>query len=392
MRAIDVVRISSSNLRGSTMRTALTVTGIGVGIATIVFLVSLGYGLQDLSMRRIASIGAVTTLNVSAGKISSPDKAFAEKYQSDARVEKVVVVNSVPVKGTFSGTAIDAVANIVPGDFFGLEGLKPEAGDFYGNETAGGTVISTGFAKGVGKPIAELIGQEVAMKLFVKDAATSKVVPVDGTYKVYGAYLDDATAAAYLTPDTLKKTGNLAINQVKVKLKSKNDLVPVKSEIEGNGYSVSSVADTIGQLDLIFNIIKIILAVFGGVALVVASIGMFNTMTIALLERTRDVGIMKSTGTDDSAVYLIFLTEAILISGLGGAMGLALGWVTTIFVNFAVNSLARSVGGEAVDLFTTPMMFVIIMLAFSFLVGVSTGFLPARRASRLNPLEALRYE
>jgi ABC-type antimicrobial peptide transport system permease subunit len=373
------------------MRSALTILGIAVGIATIVFLVSLGYGLQDLSIKRVASIEAVTTVNVSAGKVAAPDKAFVEKYKNDPRIEKVVVVNSVPIKVSLEGKVLDGVASVVPTDFFNLEGLKPESGTFYGVGESKGVAISTGLAKGLNVASSNAVDKSLAFKLFVRNK-NSAVNTIEENLKVVGTYLDDSTVAAYITPDLLDKTGELDVSQVKLKVGKRENLVPLKNEIENAGYGVASVADTIGQLDSVFRIIQIVLAVFGGVALIVASIGMFNTMTIALLERTRDVGIMKATGTDDKTVYLIFLSEAIIISATGGVVGLTLGWLTSSFVNLTINVLAKSVGGEPVDLFLTPIVFIALMLGFSFLVGVSTGFLPARRAAKLNPLEALRYE
>lgn len=392
MRLIDIIRIAITNVKGNKTRSALTILGISVGIATIVFLVSLGYGLQDLSVKRIASIEAVNAVSVSAGKIAAPDDAFIKKYSADSRIEKAVIVNSTPVQGIYKDTKIDGVAGIVPTDFFGLEGLKPDTGDFYRKEDTKSAIISTGFLKGFNIPAATIIGQPLTIKLFVKKADSQNADVIQEDLKIMGTYLDDTTAAAFISPDLLEKTGELPINQVKLKVKDRNQVLAVKNEIENAGYSVSSVADTIGQLDSVFSIIQIVLAVFGGIALVVASIGMFNTMTIALLERTRDVGIMKATGTEDSRIYLIFLSEAVLISSLGGTTGVVLGWITTKIINFGINELAKSVGGDQISLFTTPLVFVLIILGFSFFVGVSTGFLPARRASKLNPLEALRYE
>ncbi|OQA04382.1 MAG: Macrolide export ATP-binding/permease protein MacB [bacterium ADurb.Bin400] len=392
MKFIDIIRIAVANVKGNKTRSALTILGISVGIAAIVFLVSLGYGLQELSVNRIASIEAVNTVSVSTGKIAAPDKTFFDKWNEDPRIEKSIIVNSTPIQGLYNGTKIDGVASIVPSDYFGLEGIKPDTGNFYSKDDIGSIVISTGFLKGLNTSAANVIGQPLTIKIYIKNASNKNTDIIEETLKVMGIYLDDTTAATFVSPDLLEKTGELPINQVKLKVADRGQVLAVKNEIQNAGYSVSSVADTIGQLDSVFNIIQIILAVFGGIALVVASIGMFNTMTIALLERTRDVGVMKATGMEKSGIYLIFLSEAVIISALGGLFGIILGWLTTKIINMGVNTLAQSVGGEQVDLFSTPVTFVAIILGFSLFVGFSTGFLPARRASNLNPLEALRYE
>jgi putative ABC transport system permease protein len=134
------------------------------------------------------------------------------------------------------------------------------------------------------------------------------------------------------------------------------------------------------------------LGALGGIALLVAAIGMFNTMTIALLERTRDIGIMKAVGVDNRDIYWMFLTEAIIISGLGGALGGALGLLLSIGINAIVNGLATLVGADSVILFRTPLSFVAIVIVFAVVVGISTGIYPSKRAAKINPLDALRYE
>lgn len=158
------------------------------------------------------------------------------------------------------------------------------------------------------------------------------------------------------------------------------------------GFNVSALSDTIEEANKIFQAVQIILSLFGAVALIVSAIGMFNTMTIALLERTQEVGIMKSLGASNSDVWKLFLVESIIIGFLGGVSGIFLGIAGGQISNFGVNKLASSLGGTAIDLFYTPSEFIMIILLFSTIVGFLTGLYPARRASRLNPLEALRYK
>jgi putative ABC transport system permease protein len=115
-------------------------------------------------------------------------------------------------------------------------------------------------------------------------------------------------------------------------------------------------------------------------------------MTIALLERTRDIGIMKAMGVKDRDVSCIFLFESALIATSGGVLGVVGGWLTSKVVNMIVNILAKSVGGEPQKLFSMPIVFSMGIIIFSIIVGIGTGFYPSKRASKLNPLDALRYE
>jgi putative ABC transport system permease protein len=392
MRLRDIIGIAFGNLTGNKLRTLLTILGIGLGIATIVFLVSLGYGLQQLSLSQLASLEAVNAISVSAGRGAAPDQAFIDLYLKDSRVEKVVVVNSLSMQVTLGDKKLDGVASVVPKDFFGLEGLKIASGTSYAADTTKGAVVSTALLKGMGLQPADIIGKEMIETLFVADINSGTTKSIQSTVKVYGVFTDDHSISTYLSPDLLKLTGVLPITQVKIKVHDRTIIPTFKTELEGKGYTVNAIADTISQLNTIFKVVQGVLALFGAVGLLVASIGMFNTMTITLLERTREVGIMKAIGVEDRTVYLLFLIEAVLISSLGGLSGLGIGWLSGKIINIAINLLAHSLGGESVQLFSTPLPFIAIMLSFSMLVGLLTGVMPARRGAKINPLDALRYE
>ena len=158
------------------------------------------------------------------------------------------------------------------------------------------------------------------------------------------------------------------------------------------GYLVSSLSDTIDQAKKIFRIIQIILALFGLVALVVSAIGMFNTMTVTLLERINEIGILRSIGASANDIRLLFLVESVLMGFLGGIGGIVVGYLGGEIANFGLNILAKSFGGEPLNLFYRPFWFIGFIIIFSTIIGFLTGIYPSRRASKLNPLEALRYK
>jgi putative ABC transport system permease protein len=131
---------------------------------------------------------------------------------------------------------------------------------------------------------------------------------------------------------------------------------------------------------------------FGFIALVVSAIGMFNTMTITLLERTEEIGIMKSIGASDGNISVMFFMESAIMGFLGGIAGVVIGWLGGQLFNYIINFVATKFGGEEVTLFSTPMALVSVILVSSAFVGLMTGFVPARRASKTDPLDALRYK
>ena len=161
------------------------------------------------------------------------------------------------------------------------------------------------------------------------------------------------------------------------------------------GFSTSVIKNQLGAINLAFAIINGLLGAFGMVALFVAAIGIFNTMTISLLERTHEIGIMKAIGGRDKDCSRIFTAEAATIGLMGGAFGMTCGWGIGRLLEVIINFLASKAGpADQVPghLFYTPPIFTIGVVVFAFLVSTFAGIWPARRASKLNPLEALRYE
>jgi len=395
MKFEQIILIAINNIRSNRMRSLLTILGIAVGIATIVFLVSLGYGLQELSVRKIASIASINTLDVSAGKggVQKIDNKLVAKIKEDTDVALVSPLLSTGLKIDYLGKKTDAVGNIIDDNYAKLEGVDVVVGGFFAN-TDNQIVVSTALLKAIDLQSLDSIKKEFDAKVIVVNPETKEKKEVDKKYSVSGVIQDDSVSFAYLPVASIKDqiTEATVYNSLKVGAKDQNQIQALNGRITSMGFTVTTIADTIGQVNQIFRIIQIVLGLFGLIALLVASIGMFNTMTIALLERTRDIGIMKSLGVRDRDVSRIFLTESSMISTLGGLTGVFLGFITAKTINFVVNRLAVSVGGEPETLFVTPFILSAGIVGFSIIVGFMTGFYPSRRASRLNPLDALRYE
>jgi len=119
---------------------------------------------------------------------------------------------------------------------------------------------------------------------------------------------------------------------------------------------------------------------------------MFNTMTVTLLERTKEIGIMRTIGASPNDVKYLFVSESVIVGFLGGVTGIMMGVALGLAVNLMLNVLASQFGGQAVSLFAFPLDFLTFIALFSAAVGYLTGIFPARRASTLNPLDAIRYE
>lgn len=163
----------------------------------------------------------------------------------------------------------------------------------------------------------------------------------------------------------------------------------VRDAISQEGFAVSSL-ETVSEVNKLFGVANIVLGLFGIITLAVSAIGMFNTMTVALLERTTEIGIMRSIGASRTDILLMFIIESTLMGFCGGVAGIVLGVASGQIVNLIVNIAAKYMGGKSLVLFAYPLWFLGFVLAFSIVIGFATGIGPAKRASSLDPLEALR--
>jgi putative ABC transport system permease protein len=166
----------------------------------------------------------------------------------------------------------------------------------------------------------------------------------------------------------------------------------VQDKIKAMGYSAFSLNDLLQNAKRAFLIIDILLSVIGSIALAVSSLGIVNTMVMSILERTREIGIMKAIGGSDRDIRKIFLIEATTIGLLGGMAGIALGWLVGRVINFGANVYIERQGGEAGNLFSMPFWLIAGAIGFSVLVSLIAGSYPARRAARLDPIQALRHD
>ena len=183
----------------------------------------------------------------------------------------------------------------------------------------------------------------------------------------------------------LRSLGIANFSQAKVVVKDQNELVKTRRQIESMGYMTRSVADTVAQINSLFATARTVLMLLGMVALSVAALGMFNTLTVSLLERTREVGLMKAMGMKSSEVSELFLTESMIMGFLGGILGIIFGWVLGRLLGIFLSFFAIINGVGFVDISYIPLPFVFVIIFLSLLVGLVTGIYPARRATKYPP-------
>jgi ABC-type antimicrobial peptide transport system permease subunit len=380
------------------MRTFLTILGVGVGIGTVLFLVSLGYGLERVISSKIGSNDALLSLDVSPGSsvimLNKQSVESISKIQNVAEVSPLINYSAQISAGELTG---DGMVYAAEPSFFRLGDINADSGRLFTDQNAKEVVISSAMSKLFNFQNSDALGKDISLTLFTgktgqENSGEGIAVKRNDKYKIVGIIKDDTTSFAFAPVETLRDMGTENFSQLKIKVASKASLDQVRLNIIDQGFLVSSLSDTLEQADKIFRVIQIVLALFGLVALVVSAIGMFNTMTIALLERINEVGIMRSIGASSSDIMILFLIESLLMGFLGGVGGIMIGYFGGAMANFGLNLLAKNFGGESLSIFYSPMWFIAFIMIFSSVIGLLTGFFPARKASRLNTLVALRYK
>ena len=186
--------------------------------------------------------------------------------------------------------------------------------------------------------------------------------------------------------------GDDSYNSFYVRVKEAAYMAPVREAIEEMGLSVFSISDQMKEMRRAFLIMNSILGAIGTIALIVAALGIINTMVMSILERRREIGIMKAIGGSEDEIRLVFFVEAAIIGVLGALFGLALGWGATRVANLVVNSQMLPEGEPAVDFFYFPPWLILGAILFSVVISLAAGMYPAFRAARVDPVEALRHD
>jgi putative ABC transport system permease protein len=179
---------------------------------------------------------------------------------------------------------------------------------------------------------------------------------------------------------------------VTVKVKHAKSTQDVEDRLRRMGFAALSVNDALRGAKTAFILFDIVQGLVGSIALVVSLLGIVNTMVMSILERTREIGIMKAIGADNEHIRRIFLIEASIIGVVGGTLGVALGWTVGRVINFGANLYIRSQGGTPGTIFSMPVWLIAAAIAFSILVSLIAGSYPASRAAKLDPIQALRHD
>jgi putative ABC transport system permease protein len=207
--------------------------------------------------------------------------------------------------------------------------------------------------------------------------------------------LDFVQGLQIMMPSDLREGGGLTERSyiaVSVRVRNSRDVPSVEDVIRRMGFNAFSILDASRTMQRVFAVLDLFLGIFGSLALAVASLGIINTLVMAILERRREIGILKALGASDRDVKRLFFAEAGAMGIVGGVLGVALGWMIGKVINAGTNIYMHQQNLPSVTIWSVPWWLMLGALVFSLGVSLVSGLYPAARAAKLDPVKALRYE
>lgn len=435
MNRQDLLELAGRNMRSARLRNALTTMGIAVGVASMVAMLSLGLGLQGFANHKLMKSGIFQTVFVTSRQDGRNMEENADAKPGESPALNEDARNKIAALPGVEEVApeVRAMSEVVYGgqsNFVLLAGLPWSARDEDAVETIQGSFFNSPNADEV------LLQRDFARKLETNpDAVLGKTLTVryaqrqsegNGTrfsverkekqFRIVGI-LDEqpfggmrmiSRARVFLPLQTaeamnlmqqadtqqviLSSPGERTYSMLTVRMKSAAYAENVEEMVKKMDFSAYSYLDATKSMRRFFAVLDMFLGIFGSLALAVASLAIVNTLVMAVLERRREIGIMKALGASDADVRKLFFAEAATMGLIGGAMGVALGWIMGRVINFGTNLYLQRMKLPAENLWTVPLWLAAGAIAFALLVSVLAGIYPASRAAKLDPVQALRYE
>lgn len=380
-------------------RSILTISGVMIGVAAVTFLVCIGYGFERMTTSKIASPEAMFVFDTTiedSDIINIDDKKISEikNLPGVVETEKGVLLASKAIRGNVK---TDIILYGFNERYMEISDLKIFKGEPLNKNNPENIILSTAALKLLDLNLQNYNSEKISLEMIADkdlspELSDGEVKNLDGL-KITGVIDDDRSAFAIipfdLVQDKMKVTN---YNQLKVKILDQEKILETRRKVEEMGLSTNYIGDTLAQIDSFFNIFRYVVGGFGFISMVIAIIGMFNTLTVSLLERTREIGILKSNGAEKKDIWMLFLSESLIISLIGGTFGIIMGILGGEATNLIFNFYAKSNGAEAVDFFYAPLEYLFLTVLAIGAIGLLTGLYPSKRATSINPLDALKYE
>ena len=451
MRITDYIEQSFSNLRKKKLRTFLTTFGVVIGIGALVSMFAFGKGMQknltdtfnELELfnyvgvysRSLNSRGAEDPDNPNMQedtRRSAPvlDDDFLLSLTKVEGVEWALPEIRFPALIRLADEEEFSLIQVLPANICQAGFIKLRAGEFYTSDEENSLIVSDSLLRRlkIKKP-ESAIGRQIEVSTLTVDFSLSNLKNIvsflkgtglpfsrqNYTFTIVGVIERmgmsgpmPVRSSIFIPHGTSQKMKKISITSVSdifqsmrpsrgysavgIKLTSPKYVEPVKTQMEELGYETFAMLDQLEEIKTAFRFVDLFLFAVGMIGISVAALGIINTMVMSILERYKEIGIMKAVGASDKDVKKIFFFESGVIGFMGGVFGLGLGWIVSIVINLIINSIATRQGVPHIHYFTFPWWLCLGAIVFSILISLAAGVYPTLRAARVDPVVALRHD
>ena len=433
MKLYDIIRMANSNLWRNKSRTLLTVLAVFIGAFTIMMTTGINTGVNNYIDKQVAAVGSEDYLQIMPAQMAEQleslmsgsndvreyrpeDNSTTAQVLTDEDIAKIESIDGIESAKFYTMVTTDYVTNgepdakkyqmsasIMPTASMKLDLATGEDLDMTSDEAQ--IVLPDKYVEPLG-----FSSNEDAVGKTIKIGATSQVTQQTSEAEVKivgvqnasvvgmgsawmndkaGELIEDITMAGL--PDEYRNQANAIVAQLDDNHIDSEAAQKVKDELEGMGYSSMTLTDTVSMIKSFFDAITTVLTIFGAISLLAASIGIINTLYMAVQERTREIGLMKSMGLSKAKIFGMFSIEAIALGFWGGILGLIVAYIARSVVN-PLASQTFLAGLPGFTLVEFNPLYLVIIIVVVMVIAFLAGTLPARRAAGKDPIEALRYE
>ena len=423
MKLYDIIRMANSNLWRNKSRTLLTVLAVFIGAFTIMMTTGINTGVNNYIDKQVAAVGSEDYLQIMPAQMAEqleslmsgsndvreyrPEDNSTTAHESIDGIESAkfytMVTTDYVTNGEPDAKKYQMSASIMPTASMKLDLATGEDLDMTSDEAQ--IVLPDKYVEPLG-----FSSNEDAVGKTIKIGATSQVTQQTSEAEVKivgvqnasvvgmgsawmndkaGELIEDITMAGL--PDEYRNQANAIVAQLDDDHIDEEAAQEVKDKLEEMGYSSMTLTDTVSMIKSFFDAITTVLTIFGAISLLAASIGIINTLYMAVQERTREIGLMKSMGLSKAKIFGMFSIEAIALGFWGGILGLIVAYVARAVVN-PLASQTFLAGLPGFTLVEFNPLYLVIIIVVVMVIAFLAGTLPARRAAGKDPIEALRYE
>ncbi len=402
----DYLKLALEGIKHRKLRTGLTMLGVFIGIMSVVTLISLGQGLQQYIDLEFSKVGGDRILitpgggGLTSGSVGSLSSATLDKSDLDAVKQVRGVEIAVGLIMASKSVEYNKQNKYIP-----IYGIPTDSQYLQFEKDSGVQDVDKGTILRNGDKYKALVGPTIGTDNFNRNITVGSKISINNTeFDVVGVLKDsgnpvqnDRIIIPLDTAETLFNTTAYAQISVKVQsgftpsdvANSITEKLRQKRNVKKNeeDFSVETAESIVAAFKTVFDIVTLVLSGIAAISLFVGGVGIMTTMYTSVIERTRQIGVMKSIGARNSDILMIFMMESGLLGIVGGIIGLILGFSLSLIGEYIV----RKVGGiPEYSLYSGPEL-IFGALLFSIIIGLASGYFPAMRAAKMKPVDALRY-